>query len=868
MPTPTTFTAVDKGGLLALASDLFWRQDADDRFVVIEGRAVDSGALDVAGWLGQTAQQIGLGALGANQWPTQAATTPLIDTIRDRIVCWLCGDGSMRYLRISAERLHDATGGMRGWHGLAIDVTEAHQCHGEFSELRAAVDASPDMIFVTDCETLRFVYVNDIACELTGYDRGALLALPPHELLMIDREQLRREVDTATTSGGTTREIRTRTRSGNSSIAEERTRAVVVRGRWLIVSAVTDISQRKRAEWARDRLSRFYASLSGTNEAILRATTPADLFAQVCEAAVVSEDIHMTTILLWEASRGDLEVRAVAGVSIERIRALALSAQADVPGGGGLVGRCFRSGRAYTSDDHELDSRTEPWHEVARSTGVKSCAAVPIVKAGQIIGAMLIAAKRRRAFDRDSVVLLERMAGNVAFALENMEHEAQRREGEKHIEFMATHDALTQLPNRALLNQSLKIAIESARRHGRRFALLFLDLDRFKTINDSLGHDAGDELLQVIGERLRQCVRASDLVSRIGGDEFVLLLNEVDNNDDVGRFADKLLTRILEPLILNGHEHRMSTSIGVAFYPEDADDGDHLMKHADMAMYRAKELGKNNVQFYDAGIRTLSLQRIELEQNLRQALEHQNFDLAYQAKISLADERIIGVEALLRWHSPALGDLEPSQFLPLAEEIGLIIPIGRWVLETACAQNMAWQRQGLPAVRMAVNLSPAQLGDHQLVAHLESVLARTGMPAELLELEITETAVMEDIDEALALLARIKRLGVFISIDDFGIGYSSLAQLRHLPVDSLKIDRSFISALSSNTTDQSIAQAIITMGKSLSLNVIAEGVETAEQQAFLRAIACDDMQGFYFSRPDSKAGFADLLRSHQPGATD
>lgn len=613
-------------------------------------------------------------------------------------------------------------------------------------------------------------------------------------------------------------------------------------------------------------MRRMYAALSASNEAILRATTPADLYQQVCDAAATSRYIPMAAILLADAQSAALQVQASAGVTVEQIQALALSVDPATPVGDGLVARCFRSAAPQVTDDYQRDERTTEWHRFAHDMGVQSCAVVPIIKAGQVIGVMLLAAQRKRTFDTASVGLLERMAANLVFALENMEHEVQRQQGEKHIEFLATHDALTRLPNRVLLNQSLVMAIESARRHGRRFALLFLDLDRFKTINDSLGHDAGDQLLQTIGERLDLCVRASDVVARIGGDEFVLLLNEIVGREDVARFAHSLLGHILEPVTLRGQPYRVTTSVGIALFPDHGTTAADLLKHADMAMYRAKEEGKNNCQFFCTELRTRSLQRMTLENQLRQALERDEFHLDYQAKISLVDERIIGVEALLRWTNPELGEVKPAQFLPLAEELGLIMPIGRWVLETACAQNMAWQRQGLPALRMAVNLSPTQFADHQLVAHIEQVLARTGMPAELLELEITETAVMRDIERALTLLAQIKALGVFISLDDFGTGYSSLAQLRKLPVDSLKIDRSFVSQLCSNMNDQSIAQAIITMGRNLSLNVIAEGVETAEQQAFLRSQACDDMQGYYFSRPDSESAFAELMRAHSSAA--
>lgn len=859
MPASLEAGLADISSLVALVADFYWRCDSDGRFVHLEGAAVDAGAVDAAAWIGRTPVELGLGAIDRDGWPQPA------HHISEQLVSWVQGDGEIRYLTISAESVCDGQGHTMGWRGLARDVTRHRLRYRELQQLRTAIDASHDMIFIVDRESMRFVYANDIACELTGHDRDTLLTIPPYELMCVEREDLERQYDQVIEQGRLTTEDRSKTREGLFSIVERRRRALFLDGRWLIVSIAHDISERKQAEWSRDRMSRMYASLSATNEAILRATTPDDLYQQVCNAAVTGESILIASVLLAEAGSERLQIAATAGDPADTVRARVVATYPDGLSRDSLSSRCFSEGTAQISSDYLQDSRTEVWHDMARTTGIRSAAAVPIVRDGQPIGVFVLAANSRFAFDADGVALLERMAANVVFALENFEHEAQRKEGEKHIEFLATHDGLTDLPNRTLFNQSLEMTIAAARRYKRRFALLFIDLDRFKIINDSLGHEAGDQLLQQIGERLSLCVRASDMVARLGGDEFVVLANGIGDNSDAARLARTILEKILEPVELRGHEYRVTTSIGIAIYPQDAADASALLKHADMAMYRAKEEGKNNFQFYTAQLEDRSLARIRLENNLRRALEFDEFELVYQAKLSLTSERIIGVEALLRWHSDELGAMMPAQFLPLAEEIGLIIPIGRWVLETACAQNMAWQSDGLPPTRIAVNLSAVQFNDHHLVAHIESVLARTGMPAHLLELEITETAVMQDIDRALALLGELKRLGVFIAIDDFGTGYSSLTQLRKLPVDTLKIDRSFVRDLACNAADQSIARAIITMGKNLSLNVIAEGVETAEQQAFLRCEACDDMQGFYFSRPDKPGVFAELLRSH-PGA--
>ncbi|MES1951617.1 hypothetical protein S4A8_12222 [Salinisphaera sp. S4-8] len=847
----------DSGSLLTLVSDFYYRCDSQGRFVHLEGAALERGDIDPADWIGRMPADVGLGTLDSEGWPFPE------QAVSECVVSWVGANGAIRYLTIAAECLKQAQGGCVGWHGLARDITCHRSRYRELKQLRMAIDASHDMIFVIDRESMRFLYVNDIACELTGHDRETFLSSSPDRMLGIERAKLEAQYDRVIAEGRLTVEDRSRLGRGGFMLVERRRCALFVGGRWVIVSIVHDITDRKLAEQARDRLSRMYATLSASNEALLRATTPEALYQQVCEAAVANDDVLVAATLRVDETGPALRVAGVAGVIARKVRDLVVPLDKQDERSNGLVGRCFFQSRTQVADDYLNDDRVLPWRRIASRAGMKSAAAVPIVKNGETVGVMLLIAGQRGGFGGEGVRLIERMVENLVFALDNLEHEAFRRQSEKHIEYLATHDALTHLPNRTLFNQWLSMAIAA----GDHFAVLFIDLDRFKFINDSLGHEAGDQLLQAIAKRLRACVGASDRVARLGGDEFVVLIDNVDMAGDVEPVAGRILDTVLQPVALNGQEYRVTASIGVSLHPQDARDASGLLKQADMAMYGAKEDGKNNFQFYAAELQDRMRVRMCLENNLRCALEKQQFELAYQAKINLADGAIAGVEALLRWHCDELGPMMPGQFLPLAEELGLIVPIGRWVLETACEQNMAWQRAGLPAVRMAVNISAVQLGDQTLVSHLRSVLERTGMPPHLLELEITETAVMQDIASALALLAEIKRLGVMIAIDDFGTGYSSLTQLRSLPVDTLKIDRSFVHELATNSTDQSIASAIITMGKSLSLNVIAEGVENAEQEAFLRNQACDGMQGFYYSRPGAADVFAELLGGQRQRCT-
>ena len=438
---------------------------------------------------------------------------------------------------------------------------------------------------------------------------------------------------------------------------------------------------------------------------------------------------------------------------------------------------------------------------------------------------------------------------------------------EARIQYLATHDGLTDTPNRFMFSQLLTLAIESARRYQRKFAVLFIDLDRFKVINDTLGHAAGDTLLKEMSLRLKDSLRGSDVIARLGGDEFVVLLQEANEPQQVTAAARKLLSSVIKPLTIAGHECRVTASIGIAMYPTDAADEQSLMKNADMAMYLAKEEGKNNFQFYSANIQAQSLERMALESNLRRALEREEFSLHYQAKVHLQSNRITGTEALLRWQNPELGSVSPAQFIPIAEDTGLIVPIGRWVLQTACRQNVAWQQEDLPAVSMAVNLSARQFADEDLLQDIEGALRESGMAAELLELEITEGMVMQNPERAIKILTAIKNMGVRLAIDDFGTGYSSLAQLKRFPIDTLKVDRSFIRDIPSDAEDKAITEAIIAMSKTLRLSVVAEGVETAEQAQFLRDHGCDEMQGYYFSKPIGAREFGMLLREHV-GATE
>ena len=442
-----------------------------------------------------------------------------------------------------------------------------------------------------------------------------------------------------------------------------------------------------------------------------------------------------------------------------------------------------------------------------------------------------------------------RSDGSVAGMIGTIVDITERKKAEERIRHLAHFDELTGLPNRTLFNQRLSHALARARRVEEPLAVLFIDLDRFKNVNDTLGHEAGDRVLKEVAQRLRGCLREVDTVSRLGGDEFVVLIEAATRPADVAEVAQKILAAVARPVALESQEFHLTASIGISTSPGDSDDLQGVMKNADIAMYRAKEQGKNNFQFYSAQINVHTLERVALESDLRHALERDEFVLHYQPKIDIGSNRIVGMEALVRWQQPGKPLIAPMQFIPLAEETGLIVPIGAWVMKHACLQNKAWQDQGLPCLRVAVNLSPRQFAHASLLQDVARVLQETGLDAAWLELEITEGMVMRDPERAVLLLHELKAMGIHLSVDDFGTGYSSLSYLKRFPLDSVKIDRSFIRDLPRDGDDAGITQAIIAMAHSLRLAVIAEGVETSEQLDFLRANGCDEMQGYLFCRP-------------------
>ncbi len=533
---------------------------------------------------------------------------------------------------------------------------------------------------------------------------------------------------------------------------------------------------------------------------------------------------------------------------------LALTKKMSAPSGVDLAGRTWVKGGPIVVEDLGSEqgfSRAQP----ALQAGLRGALTLPIVSGGKTFGVIELFGTEAIRPDEALTNLLHSVSSQIGQSF-------QRKVAEDQLRYIATHDSLTDLPNRTMFNAGLRHALQQGARYNRGIAVLFIDIDRFKVINDSLGHSAGDRLLQDCAKRLSECLRESDTVARLGGDEFVVMVENFTAPRDAIAVAQKTLTNIAKPFFVDGQEFLVSASIGISTFPEDGADAETLLKNADIAMYRAKDQGRNNYQFYSAQMNKHTFERLAMESSLRRALERNEFVLHYQPKLDLRTGAIAGVEALVRWQHPDWGMVSPGQFIPLAEETGLIVQIGEWVLKTACEQSRKWRDQGIPAMRVAVNLSARQFGQKTLLSDVAKIIADSGLTPECLELEITESLVMHNPEHAAETLHKLKAMGIALSIDDFGTGYSSLAYLKRFPIDCVKVDRSFIKDIPNDSDDMAITKSVIALGHNLRLKVVAEGVETADQREFLRSNGCDELQGFLFSKPLPGEEVTKLLKSH------
>ncbi|MEQ1742169.1 MAG: EAL domain-containing protein [Candidatus Nitrotoga sp.] len=614
-----------------------------------------------------------------------------------------------------------------------------------------------------------------------------------------------------------------------------------------------EITERKRAETQIIRLNRLYGILSGINAAIVRIRNQQELFTEACSIAVEQGHFRMAWIGSVDINGGELTPIAWSGVDEGYLDIMNSYIRDKGTSSLLLVVRALQEKMPIVCNDFDLDPKVAYWRLDALQRGYRSMGIFPLMRNDQPVGLFTLYASEPNFFDREEIKLLTELTANISYALEYIEKEDK-------LNYLAYHDVLTGLPGRTLFHDRLVQAVTNAHRHGDKLGVLFIDLDHFKNINDSLGHHAGDMLLKQVAALFTSCMREDDTVARLGGDEFVVILASMASEDEAWMVSQKILKLMTEPFTIEARELFITCSIGIALYPKDGEDAKALLQSADGALYLAKNKGRNNAQFCTAEMNTRALERLTLENELRQAINRREFLLHYQPRVDIVSSEITGMEALVRWQHPVQGLLYPTKFIPVAEESGLIVPLGEWVLRTACEQNKAWQLAGLKPVSIAVNLSARQFKQQDLVELVSRILQETELDPSYLELELTESMVMQNVEAAIITLNQFKAIGVKLSIDDFGIGYSSLNYLKHFPIDFLKIDQSFVRDITTNLDDAIIAKIIISMAHDLGLRVIAEGVEAEEQKSFLCLHRCDEMQGYFFSMPVPAEEFEILLK--------
>lgn len=614
------------------------------------------------------------------------------------------------------------------------------------------------------------------------------------------------------------------------------------------------------------RANRTLRVLSQCNEALVRASSEDELLAAICRHIVAVGGHRLAWVGLADHDE-DHSVRpvALAGDDADYVAHLNLSWGED-ESRLGVGGKAIRDSQPVVVRHIPSSPIFAAWREPAARRGYASCVGLPLRSAGGVLGCLSIYALEPDAFDDGEVKLLQELADDLGYGLISLREAAARRRAEQALDYRAHFDAVTGLANRDLFLDRLGQATARASRNSQLVALVLLDLDRFKAINESLGHSTGDALLRQVGQRLKSCLRDGDTVARPSGDEFAIVLGDAARAEDVVPVARKLLAALEQPFSLDGREVFVGASMGIGLFPRDGSDVETLLKNTDAAVSNAKALGGNGFRFYAPEMNERVSTRFALEASLRRAIERDELRVYYQPKVSLATGEPASAEALVRWQHPEMGLVPPSDFIPLAEETGLILPLGEWVLESVCEQLRQWLDAGLAVPAVAVNLSGRQFGQENLVPMVQECLRINDLDAKYLELEITESILMDDMEAAIATLGELKEVGVKLSLDDFGTGYSSLAYLKRLPIDHLKIDRAFVRDITTDPDDAAICLAVIGLAHNLKLKVIAEGVETEAQMRYLRRHGCDEIQGYYFSKPLPVADFTRLLEERKTWA--
>ena len=769
--------------------------------------------------------------------------------------------GEHIWLRTSKVPLVNAERDVIGVLGVYEDITrQKHDSHA-LRLTKAAIDKSKSAFFRLSSEGV-ILYINDYAEVTLGYSRDELIgksvcdlgpdlppsAWPPLWAMLKD-------------TGMVHFETRHRRKDGVMFPVEVTGNYIAFDGEAYCFTFAQDITARKHAEHAQAKLTRALKLLSQCNALLVHAQSEPEILSDVCSLAVETGGYRMAWVGFAENDESK-SVRTVAQAGVARSYLdHANLTWADTALGNGPTGAAIRAQETVINQDSLTNPNMAPWREASMRMGFLSSIALPLICEKRVLGALTMYAAEANAFAKEEVLLLEELATDLAYGIQTLRMRVKHDAAEKQLEFLAFHDPLTGLPNRVLLRDRFEQATAIANREHSGAAVLFLDLDNFKHVNDSLGHAVGDQLLMCAVQRMHTCIRDSDTISRQGGDEFIILLTNIHDASTPHSIAQKIIDAFAEPFELNDQSLTTSFSIGISLCPDDGWDFETILKQADIALYQAKDAGRNTYRFYSQQMNSDVMGNMQLQSQLHKAIKNQELVLHYQSQIDMLSGRVIGAEALLRWQHPTLGLVSPARFIPLAERSGLIIPIGEWVLQEACRQAQVWRANGQsPQLVMAVNLSSLQFKRGNLVETVTNALALSGLPAAQLELELTESILLQDMETVMKTLRRLKEMGVKLSIDDFGTGYSSLSYLKRLEVDKLKIDQSFVRDMVDDSGDAAIVKAIIQLGHTLQLTVIAEGVENEAQLEILRGLECDEIQGYLFGRPVPAPEFSAFCR--------
>lgn len=729
---------------------------------------------------------------------------------------------------------------------LTTEIAERKRVQEEQARLVAILEATPDFV-ASGYPDGHVFYMNSAGLRMLGYEPGRDTSAlrvgeghPEWAAKLVHDEAIPHAIEHGTWSGETAllrpdgREIPV-----SQVIIAHKGKAGAVE---YLSTIMRDLSQRKEAEAKVVRLNRVYSVLSGINTTIVRVHDRNELFAEACRIAVEHGNFRLAWIGLLDPVTLDVMPVARAGHDDGYIDRIKLTAKKNVDGSCQMTAEAINEKKPVICNDIATGESMARWRTEALKRNYRSVTVFPLVVQGNACGVFVLYASEPDFFDEQEMKLLIEMAGDISFALDHIEKEEK-------LNYLAYYDVVTGLPNRALFRDRLEQRISAAHSDGKTFSVIIMDIERLRGINESLGRHIGDELLREIGRRLRELLDETDILGSIGGDTFAIATRRWSDESNATHFFEGIQPQLLgQPFHVGGHELRVSAKSGIALYPMDGSDAEDLIRNADAALQEAKKHGQQH-QFYAPQMNARMAEKLSLENRLRLALENEQFVLHYQPKLFLATGQVSGLEALIRWDDPGKGLVPPAEFIPLLEETGMIFEVGKWVLKKAMEQSLAWRAQGLPVPRIAVNVSPLQLRRKDFVTDLQKTIESLGCNGECLELEITESLVMENIEENIAKLRTVRELGVTVSIDDFGTGYSSLSYIAKLPINALKIDRSFIVEMPNSPDSMSIVQSILLLAHSLGLKVVAEGVDSEGQLKLLKLLRCDEVQGYYFSKP-------------------